>query len=456
MSSLLRTCDKCPLHSTTDRVGIGGVSSCTPIPVMVVGEAPGKTEESLGIPFTGQAGSLLRSMLKKYGLTHAYLTNAVRCRPPGNRTPKTSELNSCRHWMDLELKQQNPSHVLLLGNTACASLIGMKGIHSLRGKPVNRDGITYFPTYHPAYILRDETCLAGWERDIARFSDLVFNRETKDISVNPVIIDSWDQTTGVFREIRAAPYVALDIETSGINPWEPGAYIASVGIATCDQEFIFLLNHAGCALENDFLKQSQLVYHLRKKVNRVIAQNGKFDTLWLKKIFGTDFRVDFDTMLAHYAIDENSRHGLEKLAEKYLGVEPYDIPLRIKTGKGNVNVHALYLAKDVRYTYELWKIFQLELHKDSKTRRVFRELLMPMSEFYKSVEYNGFYVDPVRLKQADEYWTERRAHYHGRLKKYGQINYNSPKQVAQLLFDDLNIDPVEKTKRELIQHRNRC
>src|SRR4051812_31706466 len=86
----------------------------------------------------------------------------------------------------------------------------------------------------------------------------------------------------------------------------------------------------------------------------VVGHNWKFDRLWLRKHMGVDIKANFDTMLAHYMINENDRHGLDHLASFYFGAPDWDVPLELKQGlKGKFDDHCLYLAQDLYFTRKL-------------------------------------------------------------------------------------------------------
>lgn len=125
---------------------------------MVVGEAPGRTEDEGGEPFIGASGQLLFRLLEEeVGLTRAqcFVTNVVKCRPPNNRAPKREELEACRPWFDAQLDDVRPGAVLALGNTAARSVFGYEhGIGTTHGLVVRLAGGPGMATYHPAAALR--------------------------------------------------------------------------------------------------------------------------------------------------------------------------------------------------------------------------------------------------------------------------------------------------------------
>ena len=125
---------------------------------MFIGEAPGRDEDLQGIPFVGRAGQLLDKILAAAGIARGdvYIGNIIKCRPPNNRTPLTSEIEACMPYLAKQIEFIRPAIICTLGLPATQTLLGIRGsMGSLRGK-IYRDGdILIVPTYHPAAALRD-------------------------------------------------------------------------------------------------------------------------------------------------------------------------------------------------------------------------------------------------------------------------------------------------------------
>jgi DNA polymerase len=120
--------------------------------ILFVGEAPGRNEDNVGLPFIGFAGKILEESLKKAGLGRedVYITNIVKCRPPNNRVPEKEEINTCLQYLRKEIQMISPAVVCILGATALQSLLNLKNLQKYHGKIITSDNITYFITYHPA------------------------------------------------------------------------------------------------------------------------------------------------------------------------------------------------------------------------------------------------------------------------------------------------------------------
>jgi len=151
------TCELCPLHRGRKNVvyGVGPVDA----DFMIVGEGPGAEEDVQGIPFVGKAGQLLDRMLAAMGYdrTQIYIGNVVKCRPPDNRTPDEDEMAACMPYLREQIELVRPKVLLAMGTTAVRGLLGVGGITRIRGRwKLYQGSIPVMPTFHPAYLLRNE------------------------------------------------------------------------------------------------------------------------------------------------------------------------------------------------------------------------------------------------------------------------------------------------------------
>lgn len=151
-------CKKCRLCNSRTKVVIGTGNKNAKI--MFIGEGPGADEDSQGIPFVGKAGQLMNKAFEGIGIKRedVYITNIVKCRPPQNRNPEKEEAQSCKEYLDTQIKLINPEIIILLGSVALKNILGEEyGITASRGKWFEKNGKKILPTFHPAALLRDET-----------------------------------------------------------------------------------------------------------------------------------------------------------------------------------------------------------------------------------------------------------------------------------------------------------
>lgn len=168
MESLRRAvlaCERCPhlVRSRTQVVfGVGN----TDADLMFVGEAPGADEDEQGEPFVGKAGQLLTKMIQAMGFEREdiFIANVLKCRPDmpagesGNRKPKPSEMATCLPWLRKQIALVRPRVIVALGATAAEGLLGETSpMRDLRGRWLDFEGTPTMVTYHPAYLLRNQS-----------------------------------------------------------------------------------------------------------------------------------------------------------------------------------------------------------------------------------------------------------------------------------------------------------
>lgn len=143
--------------------GVGNIHS----PLLFVGEAPGADEDIQGEPFVGAAGQLLTKVIQTMGLSRdsVYIANVLKCRPDtpgqstGNRKPEPREMETCLPYLKEQIRIIAPKVIVALGGTATEGLFGRSPMYitKLRGKWMQYEGIDVMPTYHPSYVLRNQS-----------------------------------------------------------------------------------------------------------------------------------------------------------------------------------------------------------------------------------------------------------------------------------------------------------
>ncbi len=178
LESEVACCKRCPLHATrTNPVfGVGNPEA----DLLFVGEAPGFHEDQQGVPFVGQAGKLLDTLLAGIGLSRAdvYIANVLKSRPPGNRDPLPEEIGACEGYLFRQIELIEPKVVATLGNFATKLLSGKQvGITRVHGREqqttLGGRKVLLYPLYHPAAALYTPAMLNVLEEDFARLPSLL-------------------------------------------------------------------------------------------------------------------------------------------------------------------------------------------------------------------------------------------------------------------------------------------
>lgn len=175
----IQNCSKCKLckNRTNIVLGVGNKNA----KLMFIGEGPGADEDIQGIPFVGKAGKLMDMAFQGLGIDRekVYIANVVKCRPPMNRNPEQDEMNACLDYLRSQVMLVKPDVIVLLGSVALKAILGKEySITASRGKWVDKKGIKYMPTFHPAALLRDESKkISFWKdlKEVIRVMDKEYN-----------------------------------------------------------------------------------------------------------------------------------------------------------------------------------------------------------------------------------------------------------------------------------------
>lgn len=173
-----RNCERCALSRSRTQVVFGAGNADADL--MFVGEAPGAEEDRQGLPFVGRSGALLTAMLGDVGIARkdVFIANTLKCRPPANRDPAGSEIETCRPWLNEQIRLIEPRVVATLGNFATKLLTGdQTGITRVHGRPQVRElggrRVFLLPLFHPAAALRASATADLLAADLATLPQLL-------------------------------------------------------------------------------------------------------------------------------------------------------------------------------------------------------------------------------------------------------------------------------------------
>ena len=173
LAKAISICTNCPLNKgRTHAVPGEGPESAQ---VVFIGEGPGFREDQQGRPFVGPAGQFLEELLRSIGMERkdVYITNMVKCRPPDNRDPFPGEIEACKKWLDRQLELINPKVVVTLGRHSLTKFFPKESISRARGRARKINGITYFPMYHPAAALHQQSLRQTIQDDFKALPGLI-------------------------------------------------------------------------------------------------------------------------------------------------------------------------------------------------------------------------------------------------------------------------------------------
>lgn len=184
LAAQISSCRRCILCDSRTRTVPG--EGPVPCRIMCIGEGPGKREDESGRPFVGRAGTILSGLLHDTGLSReeVFITSVVKCRPPGNRSPKSDEIVACMPFLDQQIVILSPLILVPMGKIAAFAIFGRYGLpfpsfSEVRGKvfrvcnPKNNQEMLVIPVYHPAVITHNPPALAALEEDFRRLKECI-------------------------------------------------------------------------------------------------------------------------------------------------------------------------------------------------------------------------------------------------------------------------------------------
>uniref|UniRef100_A0A6H1ZUF9 Putative DNA polymerase n=1 Tax=viral metagenome TaxID=1070528 RepID=A0A6H1ZUF9_9ZZZZ len=424
--------------------------------IMFVGEAPGETEDKTGRPFTGFAGTTLNTLLSQAGIARyqCLVTNVAREQPPANKISYFFEDKKCTipkpklvYWINQlkeEIKLYKPKVVIALGATALWALTGQRKISEYRGYILPCSlvpGVKVLPTYHPQAVNHEWKLFVPTVLDLRkalRHSTFLEIPESQQILVPNADVRRF---VAYMEECIAHPeweYLSVDVETI-----QPGSHIEELGLSH-NPNFgmsIFLLKGRAPALpEKDELLLWQTFTRLIA-CKKIVMQNAAYDigVIWYNQHIFVE-TLWMDTLIAAHVCWPELPRDLGFLGSICLDIAPW---------KSKAARTAEYNTSDAANALGIAFILDKELTKE-KIRHTF-DFEMSLIPVALMMQLQGIAVDKDKQQELIKLWTEKRAEFKIQLDTVlgKEINFNSPKQMQQLLYLDLKL-PVQYKRRKSV------
>jgi DNA polymerase len=318
--------------------------------ILIIAEAPGAEEDKRGIQLVGDAGTLFRRYLRSLGVDldrDCWKTNAINCRPPGNRKPTIKEIEACRPRVWDVIENEKPRLIILCGEVAVESFLGHRWPKDLGtiGKwrgwyiPDRRTGAWVAPTYHPSYIMRSEkepakgVIFKGDLQGALNHLDIPHPPADDNIYIIREEQETIDYLKKVYmRGVKSPELISFDYETTGLKPHAPGHRIVCCAIGEAGGTTAFMIT--------DKVKP-RLKRVLREPDIPKTAHNMKFEESWSRVILNTPVAGwRWDSMLgAHVQNNRPYITGLKFQAYVNFGIEDYSSHLEplLESKKNNAN-----------------------------------------------------------------------------------------------------------------------
>ncbi|AGI12312.1 DNA polymerase [Mycobacterium phage FF47] len=378
-----------------------------------------------------------------------------------------ADLKELRATFQENVLQHHADAILALGNEALFITTGHSGIMKWRGRaqdqviPLHPD-LLVMPTIALGAIDRNPSQIQLLYADIRALHTELYGSEDKQVKPSKVHIIKDEKSLEQFGvATKTAKAVAYDLETSGFNELEDGAFIVSAAFSLLDEDgtmscWALPLSHPRSPCRSNWDSILRRATDACKRVPVRVAHNAKFDCRWLVQ-FGAPLPCNFDTMLAAHILDENRFKGLKPLAQMLLNAPAWDIDI-----KGGKNAEPWYMqhtlreilqynALDTWHTLRLYRLFSSELRSDPRLERLFEKLIMPASQSLVHIERRGVYVHREKLDEGAKLVEEKLQEIHDGLMEYvpegvTDVNFNPSNFLRWFLYDHLDLPVLKEGK----------
>lgn len=477
-------CQRCPLHQKSKTVccpGIGPLDAG----IWLFGEALGANEEEIGRPFVGDAGRKLNYCLERAGLKRKQvrIENVVKCRPPGNRKPSAKQVVACWGYTLYSVLKHKPKVIVAMGATAINALMeprakkardvkGWRGFYERRTfrwvSPKTGTVLEHtcwvVPAFHPS------ACLRNWEADELLIFDLLTavelseGREPQSWPDTKVeVIKTKDEAIAFLRHLRRVSGFVVDIEDTSLQVHL--STVMCLGFCYKEGHATILPLHTQGDPPVPVWKLHELQEIIQEltatlELAKLYGQNIKYDLQRLRKLTGlVEYKVGFDTMIAHHVLDENKPHNLTFLCQWYLGwqkydavMEPYKDGKRLRMELVPDQTRHTYCGFDVDGTFRVRRVLKPLLVQDRVGRayRIEHDLINPLAD----MEYRGIHLDVQRIRVLSDKYRQEAAKALRLLRRIAvkvvgssgnDVNPSSSKQLVTLL-DRCGADLRKRTK----------
>lgn len=440
-------CSECPLKC--NNVGPSGPIDAD---IVIVADTPSQTDKRADRPLAGTSGNILWPEIPEALRSKIYTTFALPCISVKSKDipTKMKAVKHCSNRVASEISAYPRKLIITLGNGPTASVTGNYNIKITQDRgqlvPHKDASIGVMPIIGPMALVRGSGSIAQFKADIAYALALVDGQPQRKPVVPETHVVSEADLDETLKDILSYEHVAGDIETGGFNRQHDP--LLCLGVAG-DPKLVHVF-------PREMINDDDLVKHIQPMFQQVqwIWHNGKFDAAFLRVAGHRHAYVAEDTMLLSYCLDENpGSHGLKQLSKNLIGAPDYAEELKKYLPNKKTSYEAIpldvlypYCSDDVSNTLQIWKILAARVKQDPDLARLYRNVLIPASECLQRIEARGIFVDQKRLHDLSDPEDPRSLYSEVQvdLKKIQtiagfNINPNSPKQMAALLFDEMKL-----------------
>lgn len=431
-------CEGCPFRGP--RVG----SKCNPeAETVYVAESPGSVERFTGIPLTGPSGKIFHTYVPNDN--SVYILNSMECCPPGKLKDEKRMVAAaycCHDNLINKIKAHPRKLIVAMGNSALRSLTGNYGlkITKERGRliPSDLSELGILPVVHIAALMRGTGNFRQWCEDIQYSQDLARGVPPKEhlkaeVEFVPTKVTRRYMDYLFTQMTWKNPNLSCDIETSSLFHYN--GRILSIGITPDnDKSISYCFRPSHLRLLKKYLEDTKINW---------CWHGGKFDIKFLRTA-GINARVDDDTMLMSYALDESGGiHDLEQVAKDVLGAPDYKYMIQPYLPNNKTSYEVIpfpvlgeYQAIDTSNTAQLRPILRNRVARDPKLEKLYTQTLIPANDCLAQMEMNGIFVDQERIHENETYFKAQLKTVEDEIDELlgFHINPGSWQQVQPVLF----------------------
>jgi len=452
------SCETCPFFNRVGIRGRGTLDAQDHADLMIIGDAPNSQDVINRQVFSSDTVAILVKLLKLDKLSSFWMTNASLCFGQDSKE-REQAASACQKRLEEEILQVQPKLIITMGNIPTKLLLGKgPGITKRRGQRTElqiaqEDGSLFttevLPTVHPSAVIKNSALLAGLESDLNFAYGLLnpsvdFVRPPNPEEIEYVLTEDYRM---VLQKAQESTFCVLDIETNSLDPVS-GKIILLV-MAPSEDPLVYLIPQHVIYSQGFSDELERTKHHIKWS-----GHETKFDRNFIRLQLGVILDFSYDTLLAHFLLDERQgTHGAKEICAAMFRAPDWDRPVKeFFVGKKVVDYSTM--PKQMLYTYTAndgyWqRIMTWELHKmlkpQSKLVWVYKNLLIPGVRVLSNAEAIGIRLDKTLFSQLIP-------KYEGKaLEAYTQMcscighefNPRSPQQVSRIMFDELGLPEVD-------------
>ena len=467
-------CKSCPLDKDERRLcspKMAATGSERP-DIYIIGTLPDDTEDQEGEQFVSDVNKLVRDKLS--GDFSYRFNNVIRCSPEKDRAPSFEEIESCRGYIEADILNYSDQYIFGFGDIACQWAIGSK--YQMNNLRLNKIPVTikekdfwFFPFYHPSYIKDSSKNKYGYtdkSNDLSGIFEIDILSACKEISdgLRPPKVYKDNYSAGVeviydldllerrLNELSQYPYIAIDLETTSLKPYNADSKIISCSVGTFDDSIAFPFFYPDIYDDDHYQKVTSLLGEFLMNSGKKIAHSLSFELEWLSFHYGFEnmMLLDWeDTMAQAYSMDIRPKNlGLGIRTLFYYG---FDIKDKSSVSSKNILASTLpdilkYNGMDVKWTFKLFFDQENDVLKNESSKLEYKRQLTDAIPAAVGCQLEGLHVDLNIAEELEEKYLDKSKQtekkilkskwvklYEKQLSK--KFNPNSPDDVIVLLRD---------------------